>query len=424
MTINKREFLRLSGATATVAALGTVTATEGAPTDAAVELKPITGDALPISVEERLARVAKAQKLMTKHNIDAILIEPGSAMLYFSGISWWRSERLTAVIIPREGEIAVVTPYFEEPSVRESMTFGTDVRTWHEHEDPFARVVEVLRDRGVRRGRVGFESTVRYFAAEGMRRAAPEIEVVTALPVTQGCRMYKSSAEIALMKKANEVTLRAYEHVYRSLDKGMRPADVKALMREAQASLGGSGIWNMALFGPASAYPHGTSIEQEIEDGQIVLMDCGCSVHGYQSDISRTFVYGEPSKRQRKVWNTVRKGQQIAFEAAQPGSPAGKVDDAVRSYYESLGYGPDYATPGLSHRTGHGIGMDGHESVNFVRGETAPLRQGMCFSNEPGIYIFGEFGVRLEDCMYMTDDGPAWFTVPPDSLDAPIGRLG
>ncbi len=424
MTISKRDFIRLSGATAAVAAFGTAEATDGKHTDKTAELQPITGDAVPISVDERLARVAKAQKLMTKLKIDAILIEPGSAMLYFSGISWWRSERLTALVIPREGEIAVVTPYFEEPSVRESMTFGGDVRTWHEHEDPFARVAGVLRDRGLRGGRIGLEDTVRYFALEGLKRAAPEFEIVAALPVTQGCRMYKSGAEIALMKKANEVTLTAYEHVYRSLDKGMIPADVKALMRDAQASLGGSGIWNMALFGPASAYPHGTSVEQEIEDGQIVLMDCGCSVHGYQSDISRTFVYGEPSKRQREVWSTVRKGQQIAFETAQPGSPAGKVDDAVRSYYESLGYGPGYATPGLSHRTGHGIGMDGHESVNFVRGETTPLKEGMCFSNEPGIYIFDAFGVRLEDCIYMTSDGPAWFTVPPDSLDAPIGRMG
>jgi Xaa-Pro dipeptidase len=424
MTISKRDFIRLSGATAAVAAFGTAEATDGEHTDEAAELQPITGDAVPISVDERLARVAKAQKLMTKLKIDAILIEPGSAMLYFSGISWWRSERLTALVIPREGEIAVVTPYFEEPSVRESMTFGGDVRTWHEHEDPFARVAGVLRDRGLRGGRIGLEETVRYFAVEGLKRAAPEFEIVAALPVTQGCRMYKSGAEIALMKTANEVTLTAYEHVYRSLDKGMAPADVKALMRDAQASLGGSGIWNMALFGPASAYPHGTSITQEIEDGQIVLMDCGCSVHGYQSDISRTFVYGEPSKRQREVWRTVRKGQQIAFETAQPGLPAGKVDDAVRSYYESLGYGPGYATPGLSHRTGHGIGMDGHESVNFVRGETTPLKEGMCFSNEPGIYIFDEFGVRLEDCIYMTSDGPAWFTVPPDSLDAPIGRMG
>jgi len=423
MTISKRDFIKLSGATAAVAALGS-TAVEAERTDGPDGLQPVTGSAVPISVDERLARVAKAQRLMTDFEIDAILVEPGSAMLYFSGISWWRSERLTALIIPRKGDIAVVTPYFEEPSVRESMTFGEDVRSWHEHEDPFERVAGVLRDRGLRGGRIGLENTVRYFAVEGLKRSAADFEIVAALPVIQGCRMYKSKAEIALMKKANEVTLRAYGHVFDRLEKGMTPADVKGLMRDAQAALGGSGIWNMALFGPASAYPHGTSIEQEIEEGQIVLMDCGCSVHGYQSDISRTFVYGEASKRQREVWNTVRKGQQIAFDSAKPGVPAGKVDDAVRSYYESLGYGPGYATPGLSHRTGHGIGMDGHESVNFVHGEATPLASGMCLSNEPGIYIFDEFGVRLEDCIYMTKDGPEWFTVPPDSLDKPIGRMG
>jgi Xaa-Pro dipeptidase len=424
MTLNKREFLVLSGASATMAVLAPVGVEADEAASEVPALAPIVDNAVPISVGERLARVAKAQKLMARHKIDAILLEPGSAMLYFSGISWWRSERLTALIIPREGEIAVVTPYFEEPSVRESMTFGDDVRTWHEHESPFERVVGVLEDRGLKGGRIGLEDTVRYFSVEGLRSAAPDFKIVAALPITQGCRMYKSRAEIALMRKASEVTLRAYEHVHKSLDKGMTPADVNALMREAQAALGGSSIWNMALFGPASAYPHGTSQPQEIEEGQIVLMDCGCSVHGYQSDISRTFVYGEPSKRQREVWDTVRKGQQIAFDTAQPGTPAGKVDDAVRRYYESLGYGPGYATPGLSHRTGHGIGMDGHESVNFVHGETTPLATGMCFSNEPGIYIFDEFGVRLEDCIRMTDDGPAWFTVPPDSLDEPIGRLG
>ncbi len=423
-TVSKRDFIKLSGASAAVAALGANAAEATTAAEAGPALKSITADAVPISVEERRARVAKAQKLMAASKIDAILIEPGSAMLYFSGISWWRSERLTALIIPREGDIAVVTPYFEEPSVRESMSFGDDVRTWHEHEDPFQRVAGVLHDRGLRRGRIGLENTVRYFAVDGLRQSAPAFEIVAALPVTQGCRMYKSAAEIALMRKASEITLLAYAHVYQNLDKGMTPADVNALMREAQAALGGSGIWNMALFGPASAFPHGTSQPQEIEEGQIVLMDCGCSVHGYQSDISRTFVYGEPNKRQREVWDTVRKGQQIAFDTARPGVPAGKVDDAVRRYYESLGYGPGYATPGLSHRTGHGIGMDGHESVNFVHGETIPLATGMCFSNEPGIYIYGEFGVRLEDCLYMSDDGPAWFTVPPDSLDAPLGRMG
>jgi Xaa-Pro dipeptidase len=236
--------------------------------------------------------------------------------------------------------------------------------------------------------------------------------------------MYKSAAEIALMKKAAEVTLTAYRHVYKGLEAGMEPADVKAMMAAAQTQLGGDDTWNMALFGVASAYPHGTNQPQKIVEGQIVLMDCGCSVHGYQSDISRTFVFGEPTARQREVWNTVRKGQQIAFEAAQIGATAGSVDDAVRAYYESLGWGPAYAVPGLSHRTGHGIGMDGHERVNFVHGEKTLLAPGMCFSNEPGLYDFNSFGVRLEDCLHMTEKGPAWFTVPPDSLEDPIGRMG
>lgn len=423
MTISKREFLKLSGLSA-AAVMATACSKEVAMAEESNGLSSIIGDAVQIGVDERRRRIAKAQSLMAEHEIDAILIEPGSAMLYFSGISWWRSERLTALVIPREGEIGVVTPYFEEPSVRESMTFGEDVRAWHEHEDPFEQVAGILKDRGLTSGKIGLEETVRYFVVDGLARAASNFEVVAALPVTQGCRMYKSANEIALMRKASEVTLSAYEHVYTSLDKGMTPADVNALMQQAQTDLGGSGVWNMALFGPASAYPHGTSQPQEIETGQIVLMDCGCKVHGYQSDISRTFVYGEPTDRQRDIWNTVRKGQEIAFETATLGTPAGKIDDAVRSYYESLGFGPGYATPGLSHRTGHGIGMDGHERVNFVHGESTPLAPGMCFSNEPGIYIFDEFGVRLEDCLHMTEDGPAWFTVPPDSLDEPIGRMG
>lgn len=416
--MKRREALKLAGVAAGVAVVGSGTAMQ-----ASTGLKSITGDAQPISVEERKSRIAKARQLMGDNGMDAILLEPGSAMLYFSGVSWWRSERLTAVIIPRKGEIGIVTPFFEEPSVRESMTFGDDVRTWHEHENPFKHVAGLLRDRGFGSGRIGLEGTVRQFVAQGLSDAAPGLKIVSAEPVTRGCRMYKSANEIALMKKANEVTLAAYRYVYGKLEPGMEPADVKSLMRAAQTELGGSGSWNMALFGVASAYPHGTSQPQKIEEGQVVLMDCGCSVHGYQSDISRTFVYGEPSARQREVWDTVRKGQQVAFEAAQVGAEAGSVDDAVRAFYESLGWGPGYKVPGLSHRTGHGIGMDGHEPVNFVKGEKTPLAAGMCFSNEPGLYDFDTFGVRLEDCLYMTEKGPEWFTVPPDSLNDPIGRI-
>jgi len=421
MTLSKRDFFKLGAAAGGAALLAGATTSAARASDG---LRPITGDVAPIGVEERKARVAKAQALMARHGIDAILLEPGSAMLYFTGISWWRSERLTAVVIPREGEIGVVTPFFEEPSVRESMTFGSDVRTWNEHEDPCERVAGILKDRGLKGGKIGLEDTVRYFVVEGLKRTAPGFEITSALDVTLGCRMYKSAHEIALMRKANEVTLTAYGQVWDKLEAGMTPSDITSMMRKAQADLGGQGIWGMALLAEASAYPHGSGQPQTLKEGDIVLMDCGCKVHGYQSDISRTFVFGEPTKRQREVWDTVRRGQQIAFETAQIGTPAGAVDDAVRRMYEGLGYGPGYKTPGLSHRTGHGIGMDGHESVNFVHGEATKLAPGMCFSNEPGIYIFGEFGVRLEDCIYMTDEGPAWFTVPPESLADPIGRMG
>ena len=422
MRMSKRDFLALSGVSAGAALVGacspSVTATSKP------QLNSIVGDVAPITVEERLARIEKAQRLMAENNIDAILLEPGSAMLYFTGVNWWRSERLTTVIIPREGDIGVVTPFFEEPSVRESMTFGDDVRAWNEHENPFERVAGFLKDRNLTGGRIGLEETVRYFVVDGLKSAAPTFKITSATPVTQGCRMYKSANEIALMRKANEVTLTAYQHVYQHMEAGMEPGDIKALMAAAQSQLGGVGPWNMALFGVASAYPHGTSQAQKLIEGQIVLMDCGCSVEGYQSDISRTFVFGEPTGKQREVWNTVRKGQQIAFETAQIGATAGSIDDAVRAYYESLGWGPEYNVPGLSHRTGHGIGMDGHERVNFVHGEQTPLAPGMCFSNEPGLYDFDSFGVRLEDCLYMTPDGPAWFSVPPDSLDDPVGRMG
>ncbi len=420
MTLSKRDFLKFGGA----AAIGAAAVPSLVRAKDQSGLKNITGDMKPISREERLSRVAKAQKLMQAEGVDAILLEPGSAMLYFTGIRWWRSERLTCVIIPREGDIGVVTPFFEEPSVRESMTFGDDVRPWHEHESPYENVASILKDRGLEGGKLGLERTVRYMVVEGLKHLATPPQIVDAEPITLGCRMFKTAHELELMRKANEVTLTAYNHVWDTLEVGMTPSDIKAKMQAAQAALGGAGIWNMALLNEASAYPHGTDQPQEVRKGSVVLMDCGCSVHGYQSDISRTFVFGSANKRQRQVWNAVRKGQEIAMNTAQIGTSAGKVDDAVRAYYESLGYGPGYKTPGLSHRTGHGIGMDGHESVNFVHGETTKLKAGMCFSNEPGIYIYGEFGVRLEDCIYMTKDGPKWFTKPPSSIDEPIGHMG
>jgi Xaa-Pro dipeptidase len=389
---------------------------------AAVEpaLRPMTGDVAPIGRAERLVRLEKARTLMRRHGLGSILVEPGASLDYFTGVQWHRSERLTAALILAEGEPIVFTPFFEEPSVRETLGVPAEVRTWVEHEDPLALVAAALRDRKAAGRPVGMEETVRFFVVDGLRKAMPAVEIRSAAPVVRGCPMIKSPAELRLMQKAADVTLAAYRHTWPRIEKGMTPADIAAIMDGATAKLGGNPEFALILLGEASAYPHGSGKPQAVREGEVVLMDCGCTVHGYQSDISRTFVFGEPNAEQRKVWREMRRGQDIAFAAARIGVPAGSVDDKVRSYYESLGYGPGYKLPGTSHRTGHGIGMEGHEPVNFVHGEATKLAPGMCFSNEPGLYLPGKFGIRLEDCLYMTATGPRWFTTPPPSIDRPF----
>ena len=417
--MDRRQFGKLAVMGGTAAMLpGLASAQTGADADA---MRNLAADAKPISAEERRSRVAKAGALMRANDIDAVLIEAGSSLVYFTGIHWWRSERLTGAVITREGEIAVVTPFFEEPSVRETLELDAQVLTWNEDEDPLALIGSWLGKRGLAKGKIGIEETVRYFAVDGLQHALPDAELVSANPVVRGCRMIKSPAELALMQVANDITLAAYRLMYRKIEAGMTPADVGKLINGATVAMGGNPEFALVLLGEASAYPHGTGKPQEVREGEVVLLDCGCNVHGYQSDISRSFVFGEANDEQRLVWNRMRKGQQIAFEAAQVGTEAGKVDDAVRAYYQSLGYGPGYKLPGTSHRTGHGIGLDGHEPVNLVHGETTKLAPGMCFSDEPGIYIPGDFGIRLEDCFYMTESGPRWFSTPPNSIDDPIG---
>ncbi len=314
----------------------------------------------------------------------------------------------------------VITPYFEEPSVRETVKADVEVRTWHENENPFALVAATLSDWGYEDGKVAIEETVRHFVSNGIGEAAPAFSLVSGMSVTRGVRMYKSPAEIALMQTANDITLAAYRHIHPRIELGMSQGDISAMMSDATRQLGGSVEFSMVLLNEASAYPHGTRSPQTVREGSVILMDCGCGVHDYESDISRTWVFGEPTAKQREVWNTVKEGQELALETAQLGVRAGLVDETVRAFYEQKGYGPGYRTPGLSHRLGHGIGLDGHEPVNFVEGEDTPLAPGMCFSNEPGIYIFGEFGVRLEDCLYMTQDGPKLFSPLSKSIDAPF----
>jgi Xaa-Pro dipeptidase len=388
--------------------------------DSAAPLKSLTGDAKPISVEERHARIAKAQSLMAQRKVAALLVESGSSLEYFTGIRWRRSERTTLAIIPSSGEVLVVTPAFEEPSVRETLQVGGDVRPWDEHENPFEKVVQGLKDRGINSGVLAAESTMRFFIIAGIRQASSAYEIIPADPIVRACRLIKSPAELALLQLANDVTIEALRQVHAQVALGMSGTDIGALMDHATISLGGSPEFSLVLLNEASAYPHGSVKPQKIREGSVILMDCGCAVHGYESDISRTWVFGQPNARQRKVWDTVKRGQEIALETAKIDVPVGAIDDAVRKYYESQGWGPGYRLPGLSHRTGHGIGLDGHEPPYLVHGDTTPLQAGMCFSDEPGLYTPGEFGIRLEDCWYMTAAGPKLFTALAKSLDQPI----
>jgi Xaa-Pro dipeptidase len=425
--ISRRSLLRTAGAVPLLAAAsGSAVSRAAADEPATVRAPDVTGlqsltiGAQPISAPEREARIAKVQGLLAERKVGALLVEAGSSLEYFTGISWWRSERTTAAVIPARGPVIVVTPAFEEPSIRETLQVGGEVWPWNEADSPFALLADALRKSGVPRGQVAVESTVRFFILDGIRRVSPHYEFISGDPFVRACRMIKSPAELALLETANHVTLEALRYLYPRVTRGMTASEVDALMQAATTALGGKSESPLVLLNDASAYPHGSHHPQTVHEGSIVLMDCGCTVHGYTSDISRTWVVGEPTARQRKVWNTVKRGQELALEVAKIGVPVGSIDDAVRHYYESEGWGPGYRLPGLPHRTGHGIGLDGHESAFLVHGDATPLQAGMCFSDEPGLYIPGEFGVRLEDCWHMTDAGPRTFTPLAKSLEDPI----
>lgn len=389
--------------------------------EAAAELPSIAVPP-PISTSERLQRLAKARTLMERHQIGAVIVESGPSLDYFTGVQWWRSERLTAAVIPARGDPIIVTPFFERPSVAESLSVPAEIRTWNEDEEPLRLVADFLRERKVAGEPLGFEETDRFFILDRIKKQLPNLHAVSANPVVRGCRMIKSASEIALMQAANDIMLASLRYAGERTRAGMTSGDIDAMIAAAQKKLGGSYDDGLILIGEASAYPHGSHKPQIVKAGEIVLMDCTCSVHGYQADITRTYVFGaEPTAEQRKVWDQVHRGQQIAIATAKVGLPAGRVDDAVRQAYEAWGYGPGYKLPGLSHRTGHGIGMEVHEPVYLVHGEKTPLAPGMCFSDEPGIYIPGKFGVRIEDCWHLTEHGPKFFTEPPASIDRPFG---
>jgi len=414
-TVSRRSWMKSASALAAAALISPRLAAAAPAELPKIPLPP------PISREERLARIAKARSLIQQRGFGAVLVESGPSLDYFTGIQWWRSERLTGVVIPATGDPIVVTPFFEKPSIEEMLLVPAEIRTWEEDEEPLKLVADFLKERGVANQPIAFEETNRFFIEDRLKQQLPSIAVVNGNPIVRQLRMLKSPAEIALMQSAADIMAASLKYAGERTRDGMTPEQIDALIGSAQKTLGADYDGGLILIGEASAYPHGSHKPHIVRKGEIVLMDCTCSVHGYQADITRTFVFGaDPTAEQRKVWDQVHRGQQIAMGAAKVGAPAGSVDDAVRGTYQSWGYGPRYKLPGTSHRTGHGIGMEVHEPVNLVHGEMTPLAPGMCFSNEPGIYIPGKFGVRLEDCFHMTETGPKFFTNPPPSIDQPF----
>ena len=387
-------------------------------------LHSMRSEAKPVAVEERASRQEKARQLMRDNNLSAILLTQGTSLVYFTGIEWWGGERLFAMVLPAKGDAFYVAPAFEEGRAREQIALAPegknpDVRVWQEDESPYARVAQGLGDHGIAGSAIGFEETVKFVFSDNIRKAAASASFTSATPVTAGCRMIKSAHEIELMRLAAKVTLAAYEATYRSLKAGMTRKDVESMLETAHRQLGFEGGADV-LVGEYSAFPHGTILPQEIREGTIVLIDGGCSVEGYASDITRTFVLGKASDKMKHVFDTVHRAQSTALATARPGAEAGSVDAAARKVITDAGYGPDYKY--FTHRLGHGMGMDGHEWPYLVRGNTTKLQPQMTFSDEPGIYIRGEFGIRLEDDMHILENGSELFTPQSPSLEDPFGR--
>jgi len=366
------------------------------------KLRPMLDGIEPITEDERRARVEKARRLMRENKMGAIYLEPGTSLYYYTGKRG--SDSGFGLVLPVQGEPAWIS--------------GEKSRS--ETDGPYRQIAQVLKDRGAATGRLGLEERVRFAVFDGLRKQMPALELVSADPVTAGCRVIKSAAELALMQRASDITIACYKAVFATLHQGMTQRELSANIAAAYRALGVQGN-ALAIFGKYTAFPHGSIEPQQLRDGDMVLVDDGCTVEGYQSDITRTTVFGQPTKRQREIWDLERKAQDAALAAAKPGATCESVDAAARKVITDFGFGPGYKVPGLPHRTGHGIGLDGHEWTYLVRGNKTRLEPGMCFSDEPTIAIYGEFGVRLEDCMYITENGARMFSKQSPAIDRPFG---
>jgi Xaa-Pro dipeptidase len=419
---SRRRFLQSSAAAASAFALASAAAAQSQLPASFDSLKPLGDRVHPITPDEFHARLLHAQELMATLNpkFDGLLLGPGTSLYYFTGIRWWMSERLLALVIPQTGQPILICPAFEEARMRELMRYPLDVRVWQEDQSPTQLIATTLADKNIRSGRIGIEEALPFTFYDHFRAAAPAYECVSADPVTIGCRAVKSAHELELIRLACEATCNVYRLVFQNLNEGMTGEQISQMVSAAYAKMKLRGD-AMVLIGVAAALPHGSREPQKLKEGDVVLIDDGCLVEGYWSDVTRTGVFGKPTEKMQRAYDAVRKAQNAALEAARAGRLSGSVDDAARGIITSAGFGPDYKF--FSHRLGHGIGLDGHEHPYLVRGSKTVLAAGMTFSNEPGIYIPGEFGIRCEDLMAIAPDGPAQLLTPgfQVSLEKPFG---
>lgn len=394
--------------------------------DAATQLAGIAAnltDLQPITGRERGERINKAARLMREQSIGALLLSASTSLYYFTGLQWYQSERLVGAVLTAEGEVIYVCPAFEESKVRETVGDAATLRLWQEDDSPYLLVKDILADLGLQQYAIGLDEAAPFFVFDGLRMAMPLARIINASAITAECRMHKSAAELALMQKAKNITLEVQRRAATILREGISSTEVATFIDQAHRAFGGSAsTFCIVSFGQATAMPHGPDGVQYLREGDMVLIDTGCKIESYHSDITRSYVFGQATPRQRDIWALEKAAQAAAFDAAQLGVPCEAVDAAARSVLEAAGMGPGYKTPGLPHRTGHGIGLDIHEWPYLVKGNKRPLATGMCFSNEPMICIEGEFGIRLEDHFYMTEQGPQWFTGQSQAVDAPFGR--
>ncbi|MDG1750897.1 MAG: Xaa-Pro peptidase family protein [Thalassotalea sp.] len=387
------------------------------------KLTNMTAEVTAISEAEYQQRIHKAQQIMKANNIAATYVNAGTNLYYFTGTRWYASERMVGAIIPAEGEIQYIAPYFEVNTLNQYMTISSTINGWQEHESPYQLFKDVLAKLGITQGNIAFDESTSFFIVDGIAKLNQQLVISDAKIITAGCRAQKSDPEIALLQQAKNMTIAVHKAVARILREGISTQEVESFINAAHKKVGApaGSYFCIVLFGEDSSFPHGVKTPKNLEKNDMVLIDTGCQVEGYNSDITRTYVFGEPNQRQRDMWHIEKQAQLAAFDAAHVGIACGDVDVAARDYLASQNMGPEYQTPGCPHRTGHGVGLDIHEWPYLVRNDRTPLAKGMCFSNEPMLVIPGEFGVRLEDHFYITDSGAKWFTEPSHSIDDPFG---